>query len=235
MLGNGTSYPSKFSHMPMKQLADYIMTYNHATQAFAVDGANAENVQTTGTATCQIAGIPIASLAADAELDISADLQLSIWLTATAYTAVAVRYVADDNGNKQWYKCIASHTSAAGTKPGQKDSVDSTWRTYWTESSNKAQNCVGNVVASGDSMYYLALCDSAGTLTLVEASDTGVLDADIEIKIPQFDPSVFVAIGLMLIDSAAFTLGTTSTAGIVTFTQLLGPVFPHSERIDTIS
>ena len=234
MLGNGNSFPSKFSHMPMKLLADYIMTANHATQAFAVDGSNAENVQTTGTNPCAIAGVPINSLTADAELDISADLQLSIWLTATAYTAVDVRYVADDNGNKKWYKCIASHTSAAGTKPGQKDSVNATWRTYWTESTNECENVVGQVVASGDSMYYLALADSAGTLTLVAASDEGVLDADIELKIPVFDASIFVAIGLMLIDSAAFTLGTTSTAGIVTFTQLYGPIFPHQDRLELV-
>ena len=232
MLGNGQNYPSKFSHMPMKQLADFIMTFNQATQAFAVDGANAENVQTTGTAHCQIAGVPIASLAADAELDISADLQLTIWLTATAYTAVDVRYVEDDNGNKQWYKCIASHTSAAGTKPGQPDSINATWRTYWTESSNRAINGVGDVVASGDSMYYLALADAAGTLTMVLAGDGGELDADVTLKIPQFDPAIFVAVGLLLIDSAAFTLGTTSTAGVSTFTQLMGPVFPHADYID---
>jgi len=233
MLGNGNSFPSKFSHMPMKMLADYLMTQNLESQAFAVDGGNGENVQTTGTKQAMIAGVPIAALAADEELDVSADLQLTIWLTATAYTAVDVRYVTDANGNKQWYKCIASHTSSAGTKPGQKDSVNSTWRDYWTESSNKAENAVGVVIPNLYSQYFMALCNSAGTLTLVKAGDAA-LDANKELVIPVFDPAIFVAVGLLLIDSAAFTVGTTSTSGVSTFTQLLGPTFPSPAALDLV-
>lgn len=231
MLGTNTGLASRFSHKAAQTLAEFSMTGNIETQAFAVDGANAENVQTTGTGAAMLNGSPI-TVAEDAELDISADLQLTTWLTATAYTAVDVRYVTDAQGNKQWYKCIASHTSAASTKPGQKDSVNTAWRTYWTESSNRAEQASGNVVATGDSMYYLCLANSAGTITLVKASDEGVLDADIELKIPQFDPEIFVAIGTLLIDSATFTLGTTSTAGVSTFAQLLAPVYPHADMLD---
>jgi len=232
MLGNSTGLPKQFSHKAAQTLAEFGMSMNMATQAFAVDGSNAENVQTTGTAACVINGVHINSLTADAELDISADKQLTIWVTATSYTTVDLRYVEDSNGNKQWYKCILDHTSSAANKPGQKDHADATWRTYWTESSNRAEQAAGNVVASGDSMYYVCLANSAGTITLVKGSDEGVLDADIELKIPQFDPEVFVAIGTLLIDSAGFTLGTTSTAGVSTFAQLIGPVFPHADRLD---
>lgn len=230
MLGNNqTGLQSMFSHDGAIKLADYCMTFNHASQTFAVDGVNAENVQTTGTAACCINGVPIESLSADAELDISGDLQLTTWLTAQSYTTVDVRYVEDDNGHKQWYKCILNHTSSASNKPGTYD--EATWRLYWTESSNKAIQASGNVVASGDSMYYLCLANSAGTITLVKASDEGVLDANIELKIPVYDPSIFVAIGTLLIDSATFTLGTTSTAGVSTFAQLYGPVFPHADNL----
>jgi hypothetical protein len=215
----------------MKMLADYLMTANHATQAFAVDGSNAENVQTTGTAPASIAGVPITALTADAELDISGDLQLTIWLTATSYTSADTRYIADSNGNKAWFQCIASHTSSADNMPGQPDHVNASWRTYWTESSNRAIQASGNVVASGDSMYYLCLATAAGVITLVKASDEGVLDADIELKIPVFDPAVYVALGTMLINSAGYTCGTTSTSGIVTFVQLYGPQFPHEDAL----
>ena len=231
MLGNSNGLEKQFSHKAAITLAEFSMTMNMATQAFAVDGSNAENVQTTGGAHCVINGVHIPSLTADAELDISADTQLGIWTTAQSYTTVDVKYVEDSNGNKQWYKCIASHTSSAANKPGQKDHAGATWRTYWTESSNRCENATGDVVATGYSAYYLALVDAAGTLTLVKAGPTA-LDADVELKIPQFDPSVFCAIGLLLIDSAGFTLGTTSTAGISTFSQLIGPVYPHGDYLD---
>ena len=66
---------------------------------------------------------------------------------------------------------------------------------------------------------------------MVKAGDIA-LDADVELVIPNFEPEVFVAIGTLLIDSAAFTLGTTSTAGVSTFAQLIGPVFPTGAGID---
>ena len=231
MLGNSTGLESRFSHKAAQTLAEFAMTMNMATQAFAVDGSNAENVQTTGGAHCVINGVHIAALTADAELDISADTQLTAWAAAQSYTSVDVRYVEDANGNKQWYKCIASHTSAAANKPGQPDHVNSTWRSYWTESSNRAENAVGDVVPTLYSRYYLCLADAAGTITLVKAGPKA-LDAAVELQIPQFDPAIFVAIGTLLIDSAGYTCGTTSTAGISTFAQLIGPVFPHADQLD---
>lgn len=232
MLGNSNGLESRFSHKAAITLAEFSMTMNMATQAFAVDGANAENVQTTGGGHCVINGVHIASLTADAELDISADTQLTAWATGQSYTSVDVRYVEDGNGNKQWYKCIASHTSAAANKPGQKDSINTNgWKDYWTESSNRCENAVGDVVPTLYSAYYLCLADAAGTLTLVKAGPTA-LDAAVELQIPQFDPSIFVAIGTLKIDSAGFTLGTTSTAGISTFAQLIGPVYPHADQLD---
>lgn len=230
MLGTNTGIQSRFSHKAAQNLADFAFTMNMATQAFAIDGSNAENIQTTGTAAMVINGVP-QTCPVDAELDISADLQLTIWLTATAYTSVDVRYVEDDNGNKQWYKCIASHTSSAATKPGQKDSVDQTWRTYWTESSNRAENAVGDVVPTLYSRYYVALVNSLGTLTLVKAGDVA-LDAAVTLEIPQFDPEVFCAIGTLLVDSAGYTCGTTALTGISTFAQLIGPVVPHPNQLD---
>jgi hypothetical protein len=231
MLGNENELPNRFSHKAAQSLADFMRSMNMATQAFAIDGANAENVQTTGTAACVINGVHINSLTADAELDISADLQLTTWLTATAYTAVDVRYVEDANGDKVWYKCIASHTSSASTKPGQPDHINATWRNYWTESTNRAEQASGDVVADTYSRYYLCLANSAGTITLVKAGDVA-LDADVELQIPHFDPAIFVAIGTLLVDSAGFTMGTTALTSIGTFAQLIGPVFPNELYLD---
>ena len=231
MINTSKGLPSRFSHKPAQTVADFAQTMNMATQAFAVDGANAENVQTTGTAAAVINGIAIASLPVDEELDISADLQFTTWLTATAYTAVDFRYVEDAQGNKQWYKCIASHTSSAATKPGQSDHVNATWRTYWTESSNRAEQASGTVITTAYSEYFVCLASRLGVITLVKAGGQA-LDAAVELKVPQFDPEYFVCIGHLLIDSAGFTLGTTSTAGVSTFTQWIGPCVPHEDMID---
>ena len=232
MLENSINMGSKFSHAPARDLVSFLQTMNMATQAFAVDGGNAENVQDTGTAQAVIASVPIA-LPVDAELDISADLQLTEWVTASSYTAVDMRYVVNpSSGNKQWYKCILAHTSAAANKPDENDlRADAVWKTYWTRSTQTAENGVGDIIPSLSSRYYLCLADIAGTLTLVKAGDVA-LDADVELRIPNFEPEVFVAIGHLLIDSAGFTLGTTSTAGVSTFTQIIGPVFPTGIAID---
>jgi hypothetical protein len=229
MLGNSTQLGSKFSFKPAITMAEFMMTMNMATQAFAIDGTNAENVQTTGGAHLVLKGVHIAALTADAELDISADTQLGIWTTAQSYTSVDVKYVADSNGNKTWYKCIASHTSAAVNKPGQKDSVNATWRSYWTESSNRAENGVGNVIAQDDTFNYLALVNSAGTLTIVKADDGSG-----NLQIPQFDPEVFAAIGTLSVTptSGTHTLGTTVLTTVGTFAQLIGPVFPTGAGLD---
>jgi hypothetical protein len=229
MLGNSIEFGSKFSHRPMVDFASFMRSMNMATQAFAIDGSNAENVQTTGTAAAVVNGVPVASLPADAELDISADLQLSIWLTATAYTSADMRYVTDDNGNKQYYRCIASHTSNAATKPGQKDSINTTWRTYWTESSQTAEAAVGNSIAQDDTYNYLCLATALGVITLVKADDGAG-----NLRIPNFEPEMFVAIGYLTVTptSGAHILGTTALTTVGTFTQIIGPALPQGAAID---
>ena len=122
MLENSTEYGSLLKHAPARDLASFMRTMNMATQAFAVDGGNAENVQTTGTAHAVINGAHIASLPVDLELDISADLQLTGWVTASSYTTYHMRYV-EHQGRKVFYKCILSHTSSAANKPNETSSV----------------------------------------------------------------------------------------------------------------
>lgn len=63
----------RFTKKAAQDLAAYMTSYNMESQAVAIDGVNAENIQSTGTAPCMINGVFIPSLAADAELDISAD------------------------------------------------------------------------------------------------------------------------------------------------------------------
>lgn len=62
----------KADHAWQKEMLRYMATYNAESQVLAIDGSNAENIQTTGTKTAYFNGTPV-TLAADAELDISAD------------------------------------------------------------------------------------------------------------------------------------------------------------------
>jgi len=231
MLGNSIEYGSKFTHKPMQDIASFCRTMSMSTAAVAQAD---ENVQNTGAQPVVINGIADPSLAQDADLDISADLQLTTWLTATAYTAVDVRYVEDDNGHKQWYACIASHTSAAGTKPGQKDSADSTWRTYWTESSNRAENAKGMVCTNLYTRHVLVLAFiTTGTMVTVNADNGLQLDADSEIVIPAFDPELFVAIGRIDIDCTdSWVYGDDDKNAQCAVVQVIGPCFPTGAGID---
>jgi hypothetical protein len=233
MLESSLEFGSKFSHAPARDFASFIRTMNMATQAFAVDGGNAENVQTTGTKACVINGVSINALAVDLELDISADLQLTAWLAGSSYTAVDMRYVVNpSSGLKVWYKCIASHTAAVANKPDENDlREDALWKTYWVRSTQTAEQASGDIIPSLSSRYYLCLATAAGVITLVKAGPVA-LDADVKLVIPNFEPEMFVAIGTLLINSAGFTLGTTSTSGVSTFAQIIGPCYPNGAGID---
>ena len=235
MLGTSRELATKFSHKAAQTLSEFSMTFNMATQAVAKANADMAN---TGTGHAVLKGLHITSLTQDAALDISADTQLGIWVTATAYTTdggarVDVRYVEDDNGNKEWYKCILAHTSSASTKPGQSPTAGNEWKTYWVKSSNRALPAVGQLCANLKTRHYLCLADVGGVMTTVIADNGLQLDADSEIRIPQYDPEIFIALALLTVDgTGASTWGTTDDNAQVTIVQCLGPVYPTNLGID---
>jgi hypothetical protein len=236
MLGNSIEYGSKFTHKAMQDIANFARTMNMAT-ATQLKGS-ADLTQTTGVQPVVINGEHDPSLAKTSTVAPDTDLVLTIWVTGSSYTAAAsVNFVVDDNGNKQWYACIADHVASAANKPGQPDHINTSWRTYWTESSNRAVQAGLDEVSSTYSRYYLILQrKTTGIVTSVIAGDVA-LDADVELSIPQFDPELFVAIATILLNSATDPniWGTTDDNGEVTIVQLIGPVFPTNKGIsDTI-
>jgi hypothetical protein len=233
MLENSLEYGSYMSHAVARDFASFIRTMNMGSQVFAVDGSNAENVQTSATTIQAVINGVHFIMAKDDELVIADDKQLGIWVTAQSYTALHMRYVMNPNsGLKVYYKCILAHTSAAANKPNEdKNAADATWKTYWERSTQTAEAASGDIIPSLSSRYYLCLATSDGELTLVKAGDIA-LDADVKLVIPNFEPEMFVAIGTLLINSAGFTLGTTSTGSVSTFTQWIGPCFPTGLSID---
>jgi hypothetical protein len=233
MLENSLEYGSYMSHAPARDFASFIRTMNMGSQIFAIDATPADVQTSATTIQAVINGVGFV-MAKDDALDISADVQLTIWLTAQSYTTSHMRYVVNaSSGNKQWYKCILNHTSAAANKPDEDDlREDAVWKTYWTRSTQTAEQASGDIIPSLSSRYYLCLANASGILTLVKAGDIA-LDADVEIRIPNFEPEMFVAIGTLLVNSAGHVLGTTSLAAAVgTFTQWIGPCYPTGLSID---
>jgi hypothetical protein len=233
MLENSLEYGSHMSHAVARDFANFIRTMNMGSQIFAVDGGAAQDVQTSATTiNVVLNGVPLV-LPKDDALDISADTQLGVWTLGDTYTALHMQYVVNpSSGNKVYYKCILGHTATLADKPDENDlREDATWKTYWVRSTQTAEAASGDIIPSLSSRYYLCLATSDGVLTLVKAGDIA-LDADVELRIPNFEPEMFVAIGTLLINSAGFTLGTTSTSGVSTFTQLIGPQFPQGKSID---
>jgi len=225
----GVGLPAQFSHQAAKDLAGYMSTRNMGvTQAFAIDGSNAENVQTTGTNPVMINGDIILSLPVDTELDISADAQLGAWASGASYTTYHMRYTTDANGLKTYWMCIADHTSSATNAP-----EGSTGLTYWKKSNQTAEAAVGQSIPEAGGAWYACLATKDGVLTLVKASAIVADDANWELKIPKFEPEMFVLIGLLSVapTSGAHVLGTTDLTTVGVFYQVLSSVVPHSDNL----
>lgn len=90
----------------------------------------------------------------------------------------------------------------------------------------------GTVLADGQSVYLAVFADATGRLRINLAGSVA-LDAAVACKIPDFDPSTWVCIAIVLVDAGgAVTLGTTDINAIATVYQVIGPVFPHPDNID---
>jgi len=214
----------KFTAKSMQNVMAYLLTQNLVSQTFAIDGVNAENVQTTGTGLALLNGAYIASLPEDAEYDIATELPYAAWAASTAYTTGgAVSEVV--NKESQHFVCIEAHTSAAADEPG----FGANWRTYWKRLDKWAEAAVGDVVTDGTTKYFLCCALADGTLRLFKA-----YDADLALEIPAYDSERYIPIGLLIVaaSGADATIGTTALTSIGTFVDLLGPVFPAAVKLD---
>ena len=232
---------AQFSYKPMKSLMEYLSTYNMESQALALDSGATNDIATTGTALAFINGQPVV-LASETGLDISA-------CTAGTETAWAVdtAYVIGDvvqNSHGVRYMCRLAHTSKDGTdsdytnnEPGKSDNSDR----WWEQRDHAAVNASGTSITHDYEQWFLVTAIIDGTLQIWEAGDEATIVLGAECKIPQFDPKVYVAIGLIHITSlvdaeTAFVVGTTSlaeTSCVDTFIQLTGgPIFPHPDNWD---
>jgi hypothetical protein len=90
----------------------------------------------------------------------------------------------------------------------------------------------GVVIPNLYSQWLIVYANAAGRLRIDLAGDMA-LDANVELKIPMYDPTVWCPIALLLVDSTGATLGTTDIGAsmIGTEYQVIGPVLPHPDNL----
>ena len=138
-----------FSHVPMRELAGYLTTYNMDTQTIAVDGTNVYNIQSTGTGQCVINSAYINSLTVDAELLITDGEVTTQWAGNTAYSADDEVVVGTPNG--EMFKCLVAHTSVHTPKQG-----DGFWQAI--------PNLAGYELADDFRLLIMVTAEADGTL-----------------------------------------------------------------------
>ena len=91
----------------------------------------------------------------------------------------------------------------------------------------------GGVIPNGSTAYFLILSAAVGTPYVMLAS---AISASPTLKIPNFDPTLLVAIAVLKYANNTggdITIGTSNLANAqCTFTQLLGPVVVHVDNAD---
>jgi hypothetical protein len=109
--------------------------------------------------------------------------------------------------------------------------VTTDWSDTATTGTSVAGDALGTIVYDGYMVYLAVFANYLGRMRVDLASPV-FLDADIELKIPWFDPTTWccIAIGLMNAGST-ITLGTTDINSETTMYQVIGPVLPHPDNL----
>ncbi len=110
------SYAELWDHRSMKDLVDYLSSFNAATQAVAAKEADntGPDFKTTGTAQCVVNGAFVASLGACATIDMSDEAVAMPQTTKEGAADLAGRIMPD---NSQFYLLITTNATGglAGT------------------------------------------------------------------------------------------------------------------------
>jgi hypothetical protein len=228
-----SNWGDRFSHVAMKDLARFLTTYNMVSQTVAVDGVNVYNVQTTGGGDCTINGVYIPALTADAELLINTEqpAPTAAWATRTTYSVDDLVYTGVLQAETQkFWKCLQAHNSEDSLTPAGNLNP-----TLW-----QAMPDLDEMELLDDfRMKIMITAEADGTMGLWSASAHSAIGTEPTLKIPYFDPSVYVVIGI--IDYANDAASATVTFGESgggsdfgtdgTFIDVIGPVFPHPDNM----
>jgi hypothetical protein len=88
----------------------------------------------------------------------------------------------------------------------------------------------GLVIPTAYSQWFAVFAKANGMLMILQAGDKA-LDGNEELKIPWFDPTTWVCIALLHINSTGWTAGTTAVGTMETEYAVIGPVLPHPDNL----
>jgi hypothetical protein len=116
-----------FSHKAMRDFSRYMASFNTATQALAAKTAGSDpDLKTTGTGACVVDGAFVASLAAQATIDLSSTTVCHALVSPLTAGALAGKVIAD---NGQFYLLVTTE-------------ADGTPHVYWAHNSATAADDV---------------------------------------------------------------------------------------------
>ena len=101
----------------------------------------------------------------------------------------------------------------------------------WAGGAEIVGDAEGVVVPADYSIYLAIFANASGELRVDLAGIQFALDADVALKMPWFDPTVWCCIGISLIDGNATTLASDDLSGVDTISQVIGPVLPHPDNL----
>ena len=237
MLAN--TWGDKFDDKAMKDFARFATTYNLVSQTLAVHGSNRYDMIIAGGGDFVMNGIYYLAMAANTA-SLFATNQTAPTATTEAWdylTAAETSFAVDDicytgaitTINQKFYKCVKAHEADYSLEPA--DNTD-LWQAY--------ANADEYILANDYCATMMVTAKSDGTLQQWIACETATASGTAPtIKVPFFDPSLYVVVGFMWYDNdlGSNTVTFCQTDGSVamqtdaTFYQQLGPVFPHPDNL----
>lgn len=158
------SYAELFNYRPTKDLADYLSSYNAATQALANKSTGADpDLKTTGTAQCVVNGAYVASLTAQATIDLS---DSAVAEADLAGLALAGRSMAD---NAQFYLLVTTESDGTPHVYLASNVADDVAPTLKIPYYGPAELCIALDLWDNDALGVAAVI---GTAVKTDADDT---------------------------------------------------------------
>ncbi|GAF72082.1 unnamed protein product [marine sediment metagenome] len=228
-----------FSYAAMKQYAAYANTFTHASGTLAIDSTTTQ-IKTAGGQVATMNGqILKAVIAASTGLNLATEHReqaKAAWADGSSYSLGSIAW---NDGIR--YRCITAHTAedditatTTVNEPGHSDN----WAAYWEKAphaavyAGNASSGAGGELTSKWERWYMVTAESDGSLGMWEAGDE-VLGTAV-LKVPQFDPKMYVVCGFIHIDnqlSSTFTIGSGSLSSTTeTYINQIGPVWPHPDN-----
>ncbi len=154
-----------FNYRPMKDLANYLSSYNNATQALVNKSTGADpDLATTGTAQAVVNGVHVASLPANATIDLSAPAVAMP--DPILGTALAGMVMADD---AQFYLLVTMNAAGAAKVYLASEVADDEAPTLKIPAYYPLYVCIGLDLWDNDALSGAA---TIGTSVKTDADDT---------------------------------------------------------------